>query len=280
MEDSNINLVRAAAERMGGSDPKWLRERRIPDYETVEQGEAGPVLVFLHGLFGALSNWDTAQPCIAEKVKTIALKFPLLSCHRSEVKVKALAAFTELFIRERKLNPVTLCGNSLGGHVALRVALASPDLIDCLILSGSSGLYEHQPDSMPVHPNEEFVRTQMKRVFYNSDFIKDEAVAEMLGIFGRRMNHLNLIHAARSAKRDNLKDLLGQVSVPTLLIWGEDDEVTTLQVARLFNESIPNSKLVTIKDCGHAPMIEHPKWFSEQVHLFLQEHSAFYARRQ
>ena len=84
---------------------------------------------------------------------------------------------------------------------------------------------------------------------------------------------LNLIHAARSAKKDNLKDLLGQIKVPTLLLWGEEDQVTTMEVAEMFHKLIPNSQLVTIKKCGHAPMIEHPEWFSGQVRRFLEQHS-------
>jgi len=80
-------------------------------------------------------------------------------------------------------------------------------------------------------------------------------------ILETKTNVLNLIHAARSAKKDNLKDLLGQIQVPTLLLWGEDDFVTTMEVAEMFHKLIPNSELVSIKNCGHAPMIEHPEWF-------------------
>ena len=87
---------------------------------------------------------------------------------------------------------------------------------------------------------------------------------------------MNLIHAARSAKRDNLLDMLDQVRVPTLLIWGEEDEVTTMSVAKIFHSRIPNSVLVTKEHCGHAPMIEHPEWFTEQMEKFLREHSLYY----
>jgi pimeloyl-ACP methyl ester carboxylesterase len=46
-----------------------------------------------------------------------------------------------------------------------------------------------------------------------------------------------------------------------------------MEVAEMFHQLIPNSQLVTIKKCGHAPMIEHPEWFSEQVKTFLKKHS-------
>jgi pimeloyl-ACP methyl ester carboxylesterase len=113
----------------------------------------------------------------------------------------------------------------------------------------------------------------MQKVFVNSEFITEDAIEEIVSILEDRQNVLNLIHAARSAKKDNLKDVLGQVKCPTLLLWGEDDQVTTMEVAEMFHQLIPNSKLVSIKNCGHAPMIEHPEWFSGQVESFLREHS-------
>ena len=87
---------------------------------------------------------------------------------------------------------------------------------------------------------------------------------------------LNLIHSARSAKRDNVLDELKQIKIPTLLLWGEDDEITTMQVAEVFHKNIANSKLVVCKNCGHAPMIEHPQWFADEVEKFLHEHSRHY----
>jgi pimeloyl-ACP methyl ester carboxylesterase len=210
---------------------------------------------------------------MAEYSKAIALSLPLLSAHRSEVKVKALAMYAEYFVRSRGFAPVSLCGNSLGGHVALRMYLAAPQLVDCLILTATSGLYEHSVDALPVRPGREFVEEHMRKVFVNHDLVTEEAVMEIVRILEDRGRVLNLIHAARSAKKDNLKDLLGEVKVPTLLLWGEDDQVTTMEVAEMFHQLIPNSELVSIKNCGHAPMIEHPEWFSEQVKKFLKKHS-------
>lgn len=271
-----FNLVKNSLPKLGSSDPLWLKNEQEPSFSTVELGETGPEIVLLHGLFGALSNWDETQPLMAKYAKPIALSFPLLTGHRSEVKVKSLALFTEYFLRNRNFGPVTLCGNSLGGHVAMRLYFAAPELVDCLILSGTSGLYEHSVDTLPVRPDAKFVKEHMGRVFYNQAFVTDAAVKEVTGILENRMNVLNLIHAARSAKKDNLKDVLGQIKVPTLLIWGEDDLVTTMGVAESFHKLIPNSQLVTFKKCGHAPMIEHPAMFAAEVERFLQKNSRYY----
>jgi pimeloyl-ACP methyl ester carboxylesterase len=269
------SLKRSAA-LQGSCDPQWLHSGDEPEHTTIEPGGVGPEVILLHGLFGALSNWDGLMPLMQRFSKPVALQFPLLTAHRSEVKVKALATFTEHFIRKRSLAPVALCGNSMGGHVALRLCLAAPEMVDCLILSGTSGLYEHSVDTLPIRPDRTFVREHMSRVFYSPKFVTDQAVEEIYQILTSRVNTLNLIHAARSAKKDNLADLLKHIEVPTLLLWGEDDLVTTMQVAEIFHKSIPNSKLVSIKNCGHAPMIEHPEWFANEMEKFLKEHSRFY----
>lgn len=268
--------VTRTANRMGSCDPEWLTHAKVPEFKTVEAGTEGPELVLLHGLLGAVSNWDALLPELARFSRPRALHFPILTAHRSEVKVKSLAAFTEFFLRMRGMSPVPLCGNSLGGHVALRLCLASPELVDCLILSGTSGLYEHTVDALPVRPDATFVREHMQRVFFNQRHVTDTAVQEIAEIVSDRMRVLNLIHAARSAKKDNLQHLLGQIKVPTLLLWGENDTVTTMAVAETFQKLLPNATLVTIKNCGHAPMIEYPEWFASEVQKFLQTHSRRY----
>jgi len=268
-----FKFLQQSIKSIGSDDPQWIKQEREPQFRTVELGQGGPEMVLLHGLFGALSNWDTVQPLMAQYAKPIALSLPLLTGHRSEVKVKSLALYTEYFVRSREFAPVTLCGNSLGGHVALRLCLAAPELVDCLILTATSGLYEHSVDALPVRPGYDFVNEHMRKVFFNQEFVTEEAIGEIVKILESKSNVLNLIHAARSAKKDNLKDLLGQIKVPTLLLWGEDDLVTTMEVAEMFHKLIPNSELISIKNCGHAPMIEHPEWFSGEVKKFLTKHS-------
>ncbi|MBX7143551.1 MAG: alpha/beta hydrolase [Oligoflexia bacterium] len=280
--DKAFDEVRRTADRVG-SDPLWLKGSQSPSFQTVEPaqdsaGKSGPEVLLLHGLLGALSNWESVFPLLSQTCRPIALHLPILSGHRSEVKIKALASYTELFVRNRKLDPVAICGNSLGGHVAMRLCLACPELVDCLILSGSSGLYEHSVDALPVRPDRNYIRDHMGRVFCNTNFITDDRIEEIYSLLADRKNVLNLIHAARSAKRDNMLDVLKEIKVPVLLLWGEDDEVTTIKVAETFHKNLPNSKLVTIKKCGHAPMIEHPEWFAEQVNLFLKQHSKYYRK--
>ena len=278
MSSSLLDQLKSSAAKIGSCDPLWLKSGQEPELRAVEGGKEGPRIILLHGLLGALSNWNSVFPLMEAYSRPHALHFPILTAHRSEVKVKALSILTELYIRQNAFQPAVLCGNSLGGHVAMRLCLNSPELVDCLILSGASGLYEHSVDALPVRPNHKYIRENMARVFYNKSFITDESVEEIYQAINKRLQVLNLIHAARSAKKDNLLNVLKEIKVPTLLLWGEDDLVTTMDVAKTFAKHIPNSKLVAVKNCGHAPMIEHPQWFSSEVEKFLKEHSRYYKK--
>jgi len=134
-------------------------------------------------------------------------------------------------------------------------------------------------DALPVIPDKDYITTHMKRVFYDPKFTTPEAVEDIYGILSSRGKVLNLIQSARSAKRDNVLSDLKDIKAPTLLLWGENDLITTMEVGETFHKSIPNSKLVTIANCGHAPMIEHPEWFSDEVEKFLKEHSQYFNRQ-
>jgi len=278
MKTALIDTLRHTASRLGCS-PRWLEEESVPEFNVEEQGESPPEIILLHGLLGAVSNWDALFPYLVKFTRPRALRLPVLSGHSSEVGVKSLAVYAEAFLRSQCDVPAILCGNSLGGHIALRLCLASPELVDCLILTGSSGLYEHSVDALPVRPSRSFIKEHMSDVFFNQSFVTDEAVDEICSILRSKRNMLNLIQSARSAKRDNLEALLGQIQVPTLLLWGEDDKVTSMEVAEQFHKLIPNSTLLSIPGCGHAPMIEHPQWFAEHVERFVKEHSGFYRQR-
>lgn len=59
--------------------------------------------------------------------------------------------------------------------------------------------------------------------------------------------------------------------MPTLLVWGEDDSVTPLEMAACFHAFVPGSRIVVLRDCGHAPMIEQPSAFGYTVRAWLEE---------
>jgi 2-hydroxy-6-oxonona-2,4-dienedioate hydrolase len=240
-------------------------------FKFVEEGEGEP-LVLLHGLFGALSNFETLIEYFRQHYKVIVPILPLFELDILHSTVGGIAKFVHRFLESRDLQNVHLLGNSLGGHVALIHVLKHPERIKSLILTGSSGLFENgMGDSYPKRGDYEYIKNKTELTFYDPKTATKELVDEVYGIINNRIKAIKIISLAKSAIRNNLGEELNQIKQPTLLIWGNNDNITPPFVAREFNKLIPNSELQFIDKCGHAPMMEVPDEFNIILHKFLKK---------
>ena len=108
-------------------------------FKFIEEGEGEPLLL-LHGLFGALSNFEHLIEYFRKTNKVIVPMLPLFELDLLHTTVGGLQKFVYKFIETRDYKNIHLLGNSLGGHVALVYILKHPERIKSLILTGSSGL--------------------------------------------------------------------------------------------------------------------------------------------
>ena len=240
-------------------------------FRFLEEGEGEP-LVLLHGLFGALSNFDYLIEYFRQHYKVIVPLLPLFELDILHSTVGGLAKFVHRFLETRDYENVHLLGNSLGGHVALVHVLKHTERIKSLILTGSSGLFENgMGDSYPKRGDYEYIKNKTELTFYDPKTATKELVDEVYGIVNNRIKAIKIISLAKSAIRNNLGEELNQIKQPTLLIWGNNDNITPPFVAREFNKLIPNSELHFIDKCGHAPMMEVPDEFNIILHKFLKK---------
>ena len=245
--------------------------RNKDKFKFVEEGEGEP-LVLLHGLFGALSNFETLIEYFRQHYKVIVPILPLFELDILHSTVGGIAKFVHRFLESRDLQNVHLLGNSLGGHVALIHVLKHPERIKSLILTGSSGLFENgMGDSYPKRGDYEYIKNKTELTFYDPKTATKELVDEVYGIINNRIKAIKIISLAKSAIRNNLGEELNQIKQPTLLIWGNNDNITPPFVAREFNKLIPNSELHFVDKCGHAPMMEVPDEFNIILHKFLKK---------
>lgn len=241
-------------------------------FRFIEEGEGEP-LILLHGLFGALSNFQDLIEYFKQFNKVVVPILPLLELDILHTSVGGLAKFVHKFIETRDYKDVHLLGNSLGGHVGLVYVLKHPsDRIKSIILTGSSGLFENgMGDSYPKRGDYEYIRKKTELTFYDPKMATKELVDEVFEITNNRLKVIKIIALAKSAIRNNLGEELNQIKQPTLLIWGNNDTITPPFVAREFNRLIPNSELYFIDKCGHAPMMEVPEEFNAILHKFLKK---------
>lgn len=228
--------------------------------------------VFLHGLFGRPADFARVRVFLQKRVRTVALDLPIASGHGMIDSVDDLVKFVSLQLVHLKTERLVLVGNSLGGHVAVRVALAHPKSIAGMVLSGSSGLFERGLErNIPRRPNRTWVAEKITEVFHDPAFVTDSVVDEAHATLHDRRRYRSVLHLARSAKQEDLTRVLPAVLAPTLLLWGAADHITPPDTAREFERLLPRARLIFLSACGHAPMLEKPRSFAFHVSAFLRD---------
>lgn len=240
-------------------------------FKFVDEGE-GPVLLLLHGLFGALSNWEGVVNRFSKSYRVIIPMLPIYEMPLKEAGLEGLRTFLEDFVNFKKLDNIILMGNSLGGHIALLYTLKNGSKVTKLILTGSSGLFEDSMGgSYPKRGNYDYIRERVAYTFYDPAVASKELVDEVFEITNSIPKCMRIVAIAKSAQRNNMADEIPNITIPTLLVWGLNDTITPPVVAYEFNRLIPSSELRFIDKCCHAPMMEHPETFNELVEDFLSK---------
>jgi pimeloyl-ACP methyl ester carboxylesterase len=240
------------------------------EFKYLDSGGDGSVLLLLHGLFGQMSNFTEMIRYFGEKRRVVVPVLPIYELPLRKATVNGLKEYVARFVESKNFKQVDVLGNSLGGHIGLLYALAHPDRIRSIVLTGSSGLFENAlGSSFPKRSNKEFVKVKTESVFYDPKDASEEIVDEVYDIVNDRNKALRLITVAKSAIRENLSQRLNKIDAPTLLVWGKQDTITPPFVAEQFQDMIKSSKLVFFDKCGHAPMMEHPRHFNEVLDEFL-----------
>lgn len=241
-------------------------------FKYVEEGkEDGEVIMLLHGLFGALSNFQGIIGHFQDNYKVVVPLLPIFDLPIKQVSVSSIVEYVKDFVEAKGYDKVNVLGNSLGGHVALLYALDNPEKINSVILTGSSGLFESAfGTGFPQRGSYDYIKKKTEDVFHNPEIATKELVDEVFDTISDRNKAIRVVKTAKSAVRHNLGDKLHQIKAPTLLIWGKEDKVTPPIVGERFNELIENSELHWVEECGHAPMMEKPNAFNKILEGFLK----------
>ena len=219
-----------------------------PQFRWLERGDGEPVIL-LHGLLGHMDHWDSTLDAVAPLARVLAPELPLFEPSFEDISLATLADHVRRFMDALDIGRAVVGGNSLGGHVALELALAHPERVSRLVLTGSSGLFERSfTRGVPHRPSAGYVREKMEEVFYDPAIVTDAWVDSVLRTVTTRFSALRVLRVARAARTRNIEPLLRAIDAPTLLVW-----------------------MVFLPRCGHAAMLEQPEAFASVLRHWLGE---------
>ena len=246
--------------------------RQEGKFTYLEQGEGTPIVI-LHGLMGGLSNFDGVTEYFPKHgYKVVIPELPLYSMSLLKTSVGTFAKYLKEFVDFKGYDKVILLGNSLGGHIALLATKLYPEMVEALVITGSSGLYENSMgESYPRRGDYEFIKKKAQDVFYDPEVATKEVVDDVYQTVSDRNKLVKTLAIAKSAIRHNMAKDLPKMKTPTCINWGKDDNVTPPEVAEDFQRLLPDADLYWVDKCGHAAMMEHPIRFNELLHEWLQK---------
>jgi pimeloyl-ACP methyl ester carboxylesterase len=255
----------------------------------------GPPLVLLHGAGDNARDWSYVLPLLGRSHLVLAPDLPGYSpgsAPASDYSPARLVHFVTRFMDAVGLDRAALAGNSLGGLVALQLALSHPERVVALCLVDSAGLGRAVNPALIAQrlPGVGELAIAMGRRRPGAAL---RALARAVLLFGRpwRTPRSWLVEQYRAARqpgfleatvaslravlgplgqRQVLVRQLGRLPMPTLIIWGTADWVIPLTHGRRAARRLPAGRLVQLSRCGHAPQVECPAGVAEALSRFLE----------
>jgi pimeloyl-ACP methyl ester carboxylesterase len=183
--------------------------------------------------------------------------------------------FLEGFLGKLNIYAPIIVGSSLGGYLATEFAIRFNKRVEKLVLAAPAGIMRTSTNTLDqyimaaLYPTYENALRAFMDMAFDPDIVSEKTVRD----FVNRMRLPNAKYAFMSTllgMRDGpkLPERLSKIIAPTLLIWGDSDNMIPLRYSAEY-ESIPGSKLVVIKDCGHTPYVEQPILFNQIILKFL-----------
>ena len=239
------------------------------------RGGQGAPMLFLHGAAGARA-WLPFMERLAQRFDLIVPEHPGFG--QSDTpdwldNVGDLALFYLDVIDALGLSSVHLVGTSLGGWIALEIAVRDAHALKSLVVSAPAGIHVKglsKGDIFMWSP-EETVRNLV-----HDQALAEKMLAQPLSEEQQLAEMKNRLTMAKLAWQPRLYDphlakWLHRVRVPTMILWGDGDKVIPPGYGPAFHRLIPGSRLETIANCGHLPQIERMDEWTGKIGAFIAE---------
>jgi pimeloyl-ACP methyl ester carboxylesterase len=261
---------------------------------VIELG-SGPPVVFIHGLSGSWQNWLEQLPVFAREHRAVALDLPGFGASEmpaKEISISGYARTVDAVYEALGIDSAAVVGNSMGGFIGAELAIAYPARVERLVLVSAAGLtIEHQRDERVLavlrtvdkrlaayagwlgSRSDELARRPRTRqlifglVAHRPDRLPGPLVAEQIRGSGKP----GFVPALDALTDYPIRDRLGRIACPTLIVWGAEDKLVPASDADEFERLIPNARKVVWAQTGHVAMLERPAAFNRLLAAFLAE---------
>jgi pimeloyl-ACP methyl ester carboxylesterase len=282
--------------------------RRIAEERNIDVGGLaahylrageGPPLVLLHALGESAFDWRWVLPALARTRRVYALDLPGFGYSAkpyAEYSPAFFARFVGAYLDALELESPVVVGNSLGGLVALRLALSNPARVSALGLVASAGLgrevthalrlptlpgYGEAAIAWGKTPLGAFQRawSRVPLLFGHPERVPGEwlteqtRIAQLPGFMEAAMTALRA-QVNLGGQREVLIDQLPHLQIPTLVIWGEHDRVFPYSQGQKAVSRLRRGSFELIPGCGHLPHVEQPERFAAILSRFLEEQAS------
>ncbi len=242
--------------------------------QLVDLGSGPETVLFLHGLFGTPEHWRDVMEQLAMHYRVVAPQLPIdPRPGRRRHGIQEISELSDLvagLVDTLQLDRPVLCGNSLGGLVAIDLCSRDSNFAQGLVLSGSAGLFERSPiKGLHSRPSLDFVRSTVRGIVHDENLVTDALVNHWHASMNDRDYVRFVLRVSRATRDRTVEDELENLKLPTLIIWGRDDTITPPSTGEEFRRRIDGSQLEFIGQCGHAPNWEQPEAFAALLGRFL-----------
>jgi pimeloyl-ACP methyl ester carboxylesterase len=249
-----------------------VRGKSIQLYE----GGEGPALLYLHG--AGTYWWLPAHDRLAARRRVLVPVHPGFGASTGVEEIddiEDLVFHTLDVLDELGLDRVDLVGTSLGGWIAVELALRQPQRLGKLVLVNAAGLRLRDvpaPDLFLATPAEsrELLFADPKGPIAMAAIPDTPPPPDKLVLIMKGREAAARVLWNPHVRYRKLMSRLDRVKTPTLVLWGKDDRLFPLAYGEAYHRAIPGSRLVTLERCGHLPHIEAPDRFADAVLDFLK----------
>ncbi len=247
-------------------------------------------IVLLHGTGSSLHTFDAWAQQLRTHRRVLRVDLPGFGLTGPfadrDYSIEHYVQWLNTFLQQSNMERFILAGNSLGGNIAWNYTARFPDSVDRLILIDTSG-YPIVAQSTPlafrlaqtpilnhalkwITPRF-MVKSSVQNVYADSSKVTEELVDRYFELSLRAGNRQALGDRFMSQTAPPNIALIPTIQQPTLILWGDHDRLTPLELAERFHHDLPNSQLVLVENCGHVPMEEDPQASLEAVLSFLEQ---------